>query len=240
MHERDLDHIRDQLLALVPVPEKEEARLLISKLLPDPEHESDGGWLPSPELPDPIREEMIPPETPALDIDQELKEDMLVIARSIMDVKKQVLTLQLPENSKSKLEEANIELDEIVRTTEEATHRILEAGEAINAVLGRLRKMDCYSSHEEELAEIETQYLNIVMASSFQDITSQRIKKVIAALYFIEYKIGEMMANLGLGIAPTGDNPDIPEKDPDRHLMNGPATPGAESISQDSIDSLFD
>lgn len=78
----------------------------------------------------------------------------------------------------------------------------------------------------------------IFEACNFQDLTGQRITKVVGALKHIETKIGALMHALGEEI---GAPPPAPadDEDPEKKLLNGPQMPG-QGVSQDDIDRLFD
>jgi len=241
----DHDGIERDLLDLVPAGKREKAASLLSRLRASDQATASGAPASALEAADPPlaegphRAEGEEGEDQAWEGD--LRDDIIVIARSIVDVKKQILDLKLPESSRDRIDEANSELDEVVRATETATHQILEANEGITATLEALKEADCAPLHREAIQSIEAECTNILMASSFQDITSQRIKKVVAALFFVEYKINEIASNIGIEggrLRPEGPGPR--QDDPDRHLMQGPASPDSKTIDQDSIDSLFD
>ena len=76
---------------------------------------------------------------------------------------------------------------------------------------------------------------NIYEASAFQDITGQRITKVVRSLQSMEDKLGSLMSAFGplenamAAAAPEGD----------AALLNGPQL-GRNSSSQTDIDALFE
>lgn len=128
---------------------------------------------------------------------------------------------------------ATDELDAVVQSTAEATGVIMDACEAIEE---RAEKIG-----GEEGAIIAAQITKIYEACSFQDITGQRITKVVGALKSIETKVGALMGLLeneeqayavastqSAGSGAGGDG-----------LLNGPQLPGG-GISQDDIDKLLE
>ena len=117
------------------------------------------------------------------------------------------------------------ELEEIVTETARAANRIMDAAEAIEAVAG---KVDPASA-----AALTDAVTNIYEASSFQDITGQRITKVVRALQSMESKLQTLADAFG---PVEGDVPAAPEGD--AALLNGPQLPGG-ATSQDDIDALF-
>ena len=84
----------------------------------------------------------------------------------------------------------------------------------------------------------------IFEACSFQDITGQRISKVVSALQQVEAKVGHMLTTLGGPASESTAKSDAPvdqsasEEDREQALMNGPQSPG-QAPSQDDIDALF-
>lgn len=130
------------------------------------------------------------------------------------------------------LRDAQTELEEIVRETESAAGEILGAAERIQGRADALRQsapdQDALCA---ELDEVATQ---IFMACSFQDITGQRVAKVVQALAFVRTRVDGISHawNLPDEVAPA--NP----ADPDSALLNGPARSGS-GLSQADIDFLL-
>jgi chemotaxis protein CheZ len=120
------------------------------------------------------------------------------------------------------------ELEEIVAETAKAANEIMGAAESVEAVaLGTDAKT------REALQAAATR---IYEASAFQDITGQRITKVVRALQHIESRIealasacGEALSRSSGGESPKGD----------AAFLNGPQLSRA-AATQSEIDSLFD
>jgi chemotaxis protein CheZ len=127
------------------------------------------------------------------------------------------------------------ELRAVVTGTESATDTILAAAERIDAVVQPLQ-----ASADESVADgarvVAECVVQIFEACNFQDITGQRISKVVDSLQFIEQRIASMIdvwKTLDLGGAPAG-------KAEERKLLNGPALEGDRGVvSQDDVDALF-
>src|SRR5262249_27593828 len=91
------------------------------------------------------------------------------------------------------------------------------------------------------VSDIQDQVIKIFEACNFQDLTGQRITKVVATLQFIETHIIRMMEIWG-GIDAFKDfAPEArSERDADGRLLNGPKLADeAGHASQDDIDALF-
>jgi chemotaxis protein CheZ len=129
---------------------------------------------------------------------------------------------------------ATDELDAIVGATETATNSILDAAEKLELL-------------SEELApevgpKLTEQTTLIYEACNFQDITGQRITKVVRALKHIEERIDALVVAFGPEVQASGSTrPASDEKAPpsDQDLLNGPQLPD-KAHDQASIDALFD
>jgi len=117
------------------------------------------------------------------------------------------------------------ELEEIVTETARAANRIMDAAEAIEGVAG---KVDPASA-----AALSGEVTQIYEASSFQDITGQRITKVVRALQSMETKLQALAGAFG-----RADFMPAAAAEGDAALLNGPQLSQSAS-SQDDIDALF-
>jgi chemotaxis protein CheZ len=89
--------------------------------------------------------------------------------------------------------------------------------------------------------EIQERVVSIFEACNFQDLTGQRISKVMATMKFIENHITVMMDIWGGVDAIKAHAPPIVDtREGDARLLNGPKTEGdVGHASQDDIDALF-
>jgi chemotaxis protein CheZ len=127
---------------------------------------------------------------------------------------------------------ATDELDAIVAATEQATNSIMASAETIESVAAGLPG--------EVGAKLVDAVTAIYEACGFQDITGQRIGKVVRALKHIEVTFERIIGTFGDGAAsaaPTDTSVDD-DGDPDKKLLNGPQLP-TNAASQDDIDALF-
>ena len=133
------------------------------------------------------------------------------------------------------------ELDAVVDGTEKATQSILSAAEFIDQTAGTLAAALKEERDKGLVHDVQDKVVEIFEACNFQDLTGQRITKVVATLKFIETHIVRMMEIWG-GIESFRDvTPEaIAERDGDLRLVNGPKLNGeAGHASQDDIDALF-
>jgi len=117
------------------------------------------------------------------------------------------------------------ELEEIVTETARAANRIMDAAETIE---GTAAKVDPASA-----AALTDAVTKIYEASSFQDITGQRITKVVRALQSMESKLQALAGAFG-----RADFTPAAPLEGDAALLNGPQLAQSAS-SQDDIDALF-
>ena len=125
---------------------------------------------------------------------------------------------------------ATDELDAVVESTAEATGKIMDSCDVIQEKAGEAGEAG---------VAITDEVMKIYEACSFQDITGQRITKVVATLKAIEEKVEKMVAVLGdkLPIEAQGEEEDV--RTDDEKLLNGPQLPD-QAITQDEIDKLLE
>lgn len=168
-------------------------------------------------------------------IDLTLYKECQDLADYIEDARSEISSLS-PEGADSAgIPRAGQELDAIVEATESATDTIMQAAEDI---------MSYDSDNLDEYKErVNTELMKVFEACSFQDITGQRISKVVKTLNHVEDRVTKLISILGIthkdgtpiGAKPILD-PDAVGSDED--LLNGPALAG-EGIDQDDVDNLM-
>ncbi|MCT8970417.1 protein phosphatase CheZ [Microbaculum marinisediminis] len=129
------------------------------------------------------------------------------------------------------------QLDAVVKGTEQATEQLLQAAEHIdndaNDLSARLKDGESIDL----LDDIRDQTVKIFEACNFQDLTGQRITKVVNTLRFIEERVDTMMAlwsDLEAFVLPQSTRDE-------GTIMHGPALEDDSGVaSQDDIDALFD
>lgn len=168
-----------------------------------------------------------------------LRAELQSMAAHIQTAKSEIAALHTKESnletSTNRIVTATSELDQIVQATERATSDILNAAERVMEIAGNLPP---------ELAEpsqlLTDQATEIFTACSFQDITGQRIAKVVNALRYIDQRVAAMVEIWGADalsmVKPAAAGPH--DSRADAHLLNGPSMPG-QGRTQDEIDALL-
>jgi len=161
-------------------------------------------------------------------LDRRRAEEFRVIAGYIAKAKEEIRELRPHDLSKERIPTAGAELEAITRDTEDATHTIMNAAEAIMG-------MDVSDPKAYKMA-VDDEVMKIFEACSFQDITGQRVSKVVSVLRQIEERVGKLAATLGI------DDKEVELTERERRardlLLNGPAIGGPET-RQDAIDAMF-
>lgn len=175
--------------------------------------------------------------------------EMVALARMILEKindtreELQSITSMAKERDIEGFNAVEDELAAIVVDTERATNDIMDAADHIEALL---RTTEGKTISDELRREIRDKCTDITMSCSFQDITGQRVRKVVEVIQLIDQQISSIERRL---TTPVGEGRDIlatpSEADLARAgekaagLLQGPPLPG-QSVSQDEIDNLFD
>ncbi len=173
-----------------------------------------------------------------------LKSELDLMQAAIQKTKSEIVALRYDGASSDRIRSVTDELDEVVAGTEAATEGILSAVEVIDSNASALSN-NLEGVEASQALEIQEQVVAIFEACNFQDITGQRITKVVNALRYIEERVESMRTIWGEagfeGVEAADDGSsgeDVPEG---RALANGPSMPEADDrASQADIDALFD
>lgn len=162
--------------------------------------------------------------------------DLVEISEKIVSTKQDILSVQSIDPDR--LPEAGLQLEEVVSATENATNTIMEQAERI--LCAEANDLDTYQSM---VTDAVTQ---IFEACSFQDITGQRITKVVDTLNYIEKRVGHINQTIGLAFQQSREEKTEADIRREELLLHGPAREEEKEaeqgnvISQDDIDALFD
>lgn len=167
----------------------------------------------------------------------ELAHETLALRDCIDQTKQELAALHIPVSSHERFGSVTEELDAIVSATETATETILSSAEKIDEISASI-EAKCTDDHmRSEVADIKDAVIQIFEASNFQDITGQRISKVVKALKYVEEHVNRMVEIWGEDALADAALEEV-VVDEDAKLLNGPAL-GDGGISQAEIDALF-
>lgn len=165
--------------------------------------------------------------------DIKLYEELESLAQYIRETKEEIAHIRPDDINDEHIPFATDELDAIITATEDATGTILDCAEKIEATA---RAVD-----EEQAKALEDCVTRIYEACNFQDITGQRINKVVKTLKHIEERVTFVVAALGHGdseSAPVKKERESKDAADESDLLNGPQLPD-NANNQDDIDALF-
>jgi len=165
-------------------------------------------------------------------LDSSIYRELRDIAKYLASAKEDIRSLQAHDIKNKRIPEVGKELDEIVKSTEDATNVIMEQAERIMAA-----DTQDTQAYRGEVNDAVTQ---IFEACAFQDLTGQRIGKIVEALNFIDSRIGRLANALGKteGKAILTEEEASREKRRQELLTNGPQSE-EHAISQGEVDEVM-
>ncbi|OKH87837.1 hypothetical protein [Thalassospira sp. TSL5-1] len=180
-----------------------------------------------------------------------LKTEIRALANSIQETKKEIAALYTApdDTSGTRLNIVKGELDSIVEATEEATANILENVENIDTVAHNIRSSatdDYVQGLADDIVEL---VVKVFESCNFQDLTGQRITKVVNTMKYIEERVNRVIEIWGEEDFEDFDLPPDPKglDNLDKTVTRAPAnqeknnqTEIDQIFSQDEIDALFD
>lgn len=163
--------------------------------------------------------------------EQELLRELEDLGSVITSAREEIAALKGGDASDPDMGGASNELDAVVAHTADATNAILEACEMLDDTAARKEGPDA--------TVVQAATMRIYEACSFQDITGQRITKVVNTLKVVDARVTRIVETFGRShwdLTATGSGK--VEARPDAHLLNGPQLP-ASAMAQADIDALL-
>lgn len=163
-------------------------------------------------------------------IDTSIYRECRALSEYISNARSEIAALQPGDLEDTQIPRAGMELDAIVQATEEATNTIMQSAEDIMGA--DPSDFDAYQ------ATVNDAVMNIFEACSFQDITGQRISKVVHTLSHIESRVLELRDLMGVTAEDIAQAQGEDTRTEDEKLLSGPALEG-EGIDQSAVDNLM-
>src|SRR5882757_855631 len=113
---------------------------------------------------------------------EKLKVELDLIYDAINRTKHEIAVLHGKSFDGNEMAKVTGELGAVVGGTEQATQRILEAAEAIDQAASALTKVNSPDQQKLLSEEIQERVVSIFEACNFQDLTGQRINKVMTTM----------------------------------------------------------
>lgn len=166
-----------------------------------------------------------------------VRAEVEALARFIARARREIRAIGADAIAHAYIPTASDELGAIAQHLEEATGTILEACEEIENALDQAT-----AAAGDARQAIRAQVTRIFEACNFQDLTGQRITKIVETLREIEVRTQALLAitrGRHAAAAPRGRaRPPPPSRSGDAALLNGPALRG-EGVSQSDIDAML-
>lgn len=167
--------------------------------------------------------------------DQFLRQEIAKMAQYITDARQEIYSLIPPTEQNGKpVPSAAEQLDVVIKATEEAAGTVMDTAEEMQTIAKKLGN----TPEAQKLTELSNRLFD---ACSFQDLTGQRVTKVMRSFGEIEERIAKLVQLFGAVPSDFGgprSNGSKPTRE-DAHLLNGPQMPG-EAPDQAAIDALFE
>lgn len=148
--------------------------------------------------------------------------------------KAELVGMQPKSLSHRDIPDAGEQLDAIVEATEDAASTIMDAADSMMEIAAEVE-----APQAEKLEAVSTE---LFQASSFQDLTGQRITKVTRTLGHLEERLSALAEAIGDDfVAPANDEIETDDEGVavnDTDLLHGPQLEG-EGNSQDEIDAIL-
>lgn len=178
-----------------------------------------------------------------------LYQELGKLARFILENQKVLNGTNITGITENDIPETSNQLEGILETTEKATNQILTSTESLLEALNTLKKeINPPSTIDRGLIEAfisntQNELMKILSACNFQDLTGQRIQKIVSLIKNIEEKILDLIVRYDLrkreiesGLPPQSH---LGSKSPSSiQLLQGPQRK-EEAFSQNDIDSLL-
>lgn len=131
-------------------------------------------------------------------------------------------------------------LDAVVTETEGAALEILQQAERAQAAARRLLT-DGSADPGADLGAVDAAATAIVLACAFQDITGQRVRKVLSTLRQVEARVASLVGLMGISPEETQARQTAQEeaREGEARLLNGPSSAAQGGLGQSAVDDLF-
>lgn len=172
----------------------------------------------------------------------QLKKEFVGLFQYIKRVRQEIAAISRPVDEERGFENMGDQLDAIVEATEVATNTIMEAVERNEEAVEKLRSVIGDPAQIALIDKIIDNGNAIFEACSFQDITGQRVSKVVKSVTYVEQRVDALIEIWGRAELEKVEVEARPEdeKTEDEKLLHGPPLDKEKTLAQAEIDALFD
>ena len=170
----------------------------------------------------------------------QLRAELDAMKDAITSTKQEIASIHRSEFEGKGMRRVAGELDAVVGATEQATTNILSAVEEIETSANMLRAAGVDTGNNDHVGAILDRVVGLYEACNFQDLTGQRIHKIVNVLKFVEERLDKMIGVWG-GLEAFKDiSGHANDGNHEKSLLNGPKLDEDEGhVAQNDIDALF-
>ena len=168
-----------------------------------------------------------------------LKKELLGLFNHIQLIRTEIASIRHPGGDEDHFSTMADQLDAIVVATEQATDTIMESVEGVEDILAQVRGKTEDPEILSLLDQASDKNINVFEACSFQDLTGQRVTKVVESVKFIEERVNSLISIWGkdkLAELPSNNIRRVTDSKDDEHrMLHGPQR----AVNQQRVDQLF-
>lgn len=168
-----------------------------------------------------------------------LEENLQALFTYVQRVRLEIASLNRAGDGVDKFATMGEQLDGIVEATMDATEIIMDAVETNANTVHELRELITDEKQVALLDKILENQNTVFEACAFQDLTGQRITKIIKSVSYVEERVNALREIWGHEELDKIQSGVADERTEDEKILHGPQVK-SEAISQDEIDKLFD
>nr|WP_235913903.1 protein phosphatase CheZ [Pseudoroseomonas coralli] len=172
------------------------------------------------------------PERKAADRLGRALDEMWAMSQLLAETRAEVVGLAPPSTDLGDV------LDAVVVETEKAAFEILRQAERAQAAAGRLHD-GTSADPKHDLEAVNEAATAIVLACGFQDITGQRVRKVLSTMRQIEARVSALVELMGIRPEETRAQQAATAPAGEASLLNGPSSAAEGGLGQSAVDDLF-
>ncbi len=168
-----------------------------------------------------------------------IRENIQALFQYIQRVRVEIAALNRDADGINKFTTMGEQLDAIVESTKDATDVIMDAVEKNNETIAALEKLIKDDDQAELLNRIADTNNAVFEACAFQDLTGQRVSKIVKSVTYVEDRVNALIESWGREELEKVEIETFEVLSEEEKLLHGPQLK-ADAISQDEIDKLFD
>ena len=170
---------------------------------------------------------------------QLLGENLEALFKYVERVRVEIASLNKSGEGDDQFMTMSKQLDGVVEATQDASDRIMDAVENSNETADALRETLSDPAQIELLDKIVENNNVVFDACAFQDLTGQRVTKIVKSVSYVEERVTALRAIWGARELDSVELEVTDDRTEDEKLLNGPQAK-SEALGQDDIDALFD